>query len=167
MLLYCNILYSTTTTPRARSMSECEACIAMRSDRVRPQGLAWSSSSSLRERSLYALQAEAKKTIQILAILAFPKGPHLKVLNPKRPSYHRGWWHIVLVLEPSVTFTENWLADRDIGSALGLLQPWQAEILWRSLPWHLRLRAFFGHALFRLQALQAAARKLQERGSRR
>ena len=93
--------------------------------------------------------------------------PHLKGFNPKRPSYHRGWWHIVLVLEPSVTFTENWLADRDIGSALGLLQPWQAEILWRSLPWHLRLRAFFGHALFRLQALQAAARKFQERGSRR
>ncbi|CAE7229600.1 jmjd6 [Symbiodinium sp. CCMP2592] len=44
-----------------------------------------------------------------------------------------GWWHIVLVLEPSVTFTENWLADRDIGSALGLLKaaPWQAKILWR------------------------------------
>eukprot|EP00439_Symbiodinium_sp_Y106_P030676 s4842_g3.t1 len=77
-----------------------------------------------------------------------------------------GWWHIVLVLEPSVTFTENWLADRDIGSALGLLKaaPWQAKILWHSLPWHKKLRAFFGHSLFRLQA---AARKIQERGSRR
>ncbi|CAE7415931.1 PSR, partial [Symbiodinium pilosum] len=73
-----------------------------------------------------------------------------------------GWWHIVLVLEPSVTFTENWLADRDIGSALGLLEasPWRHQILWNSLPWHLRVRAFFGHTLFRLQA---AAKILLER----
>ena len=88
------------------------------------------------------------------------------MLNPQISIHRGGWWHIVLVLEPSVTFTENWLADRDIGSALGLLKaaPWQAKILWHSLPWHKKLRAFFGHSLFRLQA---AARKIQERGSRR